>query len=385
MKTKINTLLGAVLSLLVLPRTTNAAAGPCAAVPQFYDLKADWSDTQNPNGTWSYREGESLLIANPVPWVGANYNANYCAGVYIWPPAAPAMRKVTGDAQLQETVGVYSPALFLYPDLLEDGDVLVVPGAGGNILWTAPESGTINISGATWGVDPAFACIGTAWTLSLNGSLLSGGDRVDECSNPRSSPFDLSLGSGGAAGLQNISLQAGDQLVLAFHAFGFPLAPGFPIGVSFTITLTADSAGDPNYDAIIWHQPLARNGGSEDTDPSANRTVKYRFKRGSTIPIQIHALNCAGADVTSNANVIGTVTVFGDSNCDGAIDDRAAPIDFNGVGGGGGVMDKIGSHLKYNLDTKSLPTTTQCYILRVTVTDTSTGEEKFEEVLLQAK
>jgi hypothetical protein len=134
-----------------------------------------------------------------------------------------------------------------------------------------------------------------------------------------------------------------------------------------------------------WHQPLARNGASEDTDPSAGRTVKYRFKRGSTIPIQIHALNCAGEDVTSNANIIGTVTVFGDSNCDGAIDDNATPIDFNGVGGGGGVMDKIGGHLKYNLDTKSLPTTTQCYILRVTVTDTSSGEEKFEEALLQAK
>jgi hypothetical protein len=137
-------------------------------------------------------------------------------------------------------------------------------------------------------------------------------------------------------------------------------------------------------DAMIWHQPLARNGASEDTDPSAGRTVKYRFKRGSTIPIQIHALGCA-ADVTSNPRMIGTLTVFGDSNCDGAADANATPIEFNGVGGGGGVMDKIGGHLKYNLDTKSLPTTTQCYILRVTVTDTSTGEEKFEEVLLQAK
>ena len=48
-------------------------------------------------------------------------------------------------------------------------------------------------------------------------------------------------------------------------------------------------------------------------------------------------------------------------------------------------MDKIGGHLKYHLNTKSLPTTTQCYILRMTVTDTSTGQEKFEEILLQAK
>ena len=30
-------------------------------------------------------------------------------------------------------------------------------------------------------------------------------------------------------------------------------------------------------------------------------------------------------------------------------------------------MDRIGGHLTYNLDTKSLPITTRCYILRVTV------------------
>ena len=160
--------------------------------------------------------------------------------------------------------------------------------------------------------------------------------------------------------MQNISVVAGDPIVLAFSGV-------VSLGVNLTITLTPrDSGGCPNAsfaeDAIIWHQPLARNGASEDTDPSAGRTVKYRFKRGSTIPIQIHALGCT-ADVTSNANVIGKVTVFGDSNCDGATDANAAPIEFNGVGGGGGVMDKIGGHLKYNLDTKSLPTTTQCYIL----------------------
>src|SRR5262249_11317686 len=117
-------------------------------------------------------------------------------------------------------------------------------------------------------------------------------------------------------------------------------------------------------DAIVWHQPLARNGASEDTDPSAGRTVKYRFKRGSTIPIQVRALGCT-ADVTSNANVVGSVAVFGDSSCAGANDASTTPIDFNGVGDSGGAMERIDSHLKYNLDTKSLPTTTQCYILRV--------------------
>ena len=78
-------------------------------------------------------------------------------------------------------------------------------------------------------------------------------------------------------------------------------------------------------DAIVWHQPLARNGASEDTDPSAGRTMKYRFKRGSTIPIQVHVLGC-NADVTSNANVVGSVAVFGDSNCAGANDANPVPL-----------------------------------------------------------
>src|SRR5262249_12172107 len=53
-------------------------------------------------------------------------------------------------------------------------------------------------------------------------------------------------------------------------------------------------------DGIIWHQPLARNGQSEDTDPSEGGWLKYRFKQGSTIPIQIHAMGCNG-DITSNS------------------------------------------------------------------------------------
>ncbi len=57
-------------------------------------------------------------------------------------------------------------------------------------------------------------------------------------------------------------------------------------------------------------------------------------------------------------------------------------IAFNGVGG---VMDKIGGFLKYNLNTKVLPVTLKCYILQVTITDTNTGESRVETVPLQAK
>jgi hypothetical protein len=179
------------LLALTLPLTTNAA-------PEVYDLKTDWSDTQNPNGTWSYLEGERLMLADPVPWWGPS-----SVGTYI----------------------VLSP----------EGEVMVAPTGGGNILWTAPESGTIDISGATWGGSCYFDD-GTYWTLSLNGSSLSGGKAGDVCSNPISSPLDLSSGSGGTAALQNISVQPGDQLVLAIGGFS-------TIGVKLTITLTPDSVG----------------------------------------------------------------------------------------------------------------------------------------------
>ena len=125
-----------------LPLTTNAATGPCGmnAAPQVYDLKADWSGTQNPNGAWSYRQGDSLLINSPIPWVGANYGG--CGASILWPPSVPAVEKVNG------IVKAYDCMLFVSDGYIEDGDVLVAPGIGGNILWTAPSTGTIDISGA---------------------------------------------------------------------------------------------------------------------------------------------------------------------------------------------------------------------------------------------
>ena len=57
-------------------------------------------------------------------------------------------------------------------------------------------------------------------------------------------------------------------------------------------------------------------------------------------------------------------------------------IAFNGVGG---VMDKIGGFLKYNLNTKVLPVPLKCCILQVTITDTNTGESRVETVPLQVK
>jgi len=225
---------------------TLALLAPCwpvltNAATQVYDLKADWSDTQNPNGPWSYREGENLLADTPFPWVGAGYSSIWPALAIAWPLVVPSIERVSGAVKAYDGFFAY-----LSTGVIEDSDLLMFPGNDGNILWTAPESGSIDISGSAWSADELDIC-GFAgggpvasWTLTHNGSSLSGGgiwSSLCLSSNPRGAPDDFSSGSGGTAALHNISVAAGDQIVLAFGL-------GVPVGVNFTITLTPDSV-DP--------------------------------------------------------------------------------------------------------------------------------------------
>jgi len=202
MKTKIETLTGAVLAMFVLTLTANAAT-------QVYDLKTDWSDTQNPNGAWSYRDvGGALLSNDPFPW---SYT---CEDLEFITKASPAL-----------VVSGYR----------EFGDIFMLPGSCGVLIrWTAPTNGTINVSGNLWGT-PA------DWTLTHNGSALSSSSSSH---GTRSAPYDLSSGSGGATALQNIAVQAGDQVEVVFLSFLRCGCDFDGVGVNFTITLTTDSV-DP--------------------------------------------------------------------------------------------------------------------------------------------
>jgi hypothetical protein len=138
-------------------------------------------------------------------------------------------------------------------------------------------------------------------------------------------------------------------------------------------------------DAIVWRPPLARAGMNEDTDPSAGGTVKHVFQPGSTIPLQVRVIGCGGVDITDKANVIGKAEVACDANCDGVAGTTPLPISFHGVGKPGGLMEKVGGQMKFNLDTGPLPKSVKCFTLKVTVLDTATGESSSETVLLQAR
>jgi hypothetical protein len=144
------------------------------------------------------------------------------------------------------------------------------------------------------------------------------------------------------------------------------------------------SCGSFGADPLLWGRPLARNGYTEDTDPSAGGTLKYRYQRGSTIPIKVRALDCSSADITSKPNVSGIVHVYADLSCDG-VADQELPIDRDGRTGSPGTMKKTNGLLAYDLDTSKFPASPACFVLEVVVRDTTTGNEAREKTLLQRK
>jgi hypothetical protein len=169
---------------------------PAARADLVADLNADWSDTNNPNaatfGTWSYRQGTSLLP----------HFANWTAGEALVPQAAWAPGTANGVFLPGEFKTVSNQFNWL------TGDVVVhttdpTNGASngpGNFLWTSPINGTVTISGSV------FEALNTSgrdniWSLIVNGAVVSSGTLVAGDGQVRSNPFLFINGSGGAAAL----------------------------------------------------------------------------------------------------------------------------------------------------------------------------------------
>src|SRR5262249_3702848 len=110
-----------------------------------YDLKSQWSDSENPNCAWSYREG-----SNPLRFV-----ASWQAGIFTTPQPAWA-RSASGNTFIP--VWFRSNGTETFTHDWQAGDIIVhttdpVSGAGGgfaNVAWKSPFSGTVNVTGAVW-------------------------------------------------------------------------------------------------------------------------------------------------------------------------------------------------------------------------------------------
>ena len=205
-----------------------AAIGLPKAEAITYDLNADWSDSSNPNGVWSYDEGTNLL-PHQTNWDPGDFT--------LAQPAWARSSLMTDHTFLPAWLKLSSTPLFALD--LQIGDVAlhttdVTNGVGsgpGNVTWTSPITGTVDLSGSVWEARD----IGRSnrWSLDINGTVVSQGD-ISAANSSRSSPFDLASGTGGTAALDNISVAVGEVIKLQFDETSSDTFGDF-VGVNFTV------------------------------------------------------------------------------------------------------------------------------------------------------
>ncbi len=201
MKTMRNCLVGPVAALLAVNGLSSAAAGPTV-----WDLAGDWSDTQNPNGPWSYNAGANPIPTNFPNWAGSGNPAWVAApsGFGHIPAWAKLQVETSCDAQIGD---VYMHA----NDATSGTDVDLA-----NVTWTSPASGVAAISGTLWWYPSGCGHAGRTmdWRLYFNGVLMDSGNIGD--GDPWSSCTPRTFGF-----VENLS--PGDIVKLEFertHVFG---------------------------------------------------------------------------------------------------------------------------------------------------------------------
>ena len=201
-------------------------AVPAKAAIVVYDLGLDFSNTINPNGVWSFSQGNTLLTHyTPVP----TYLAPAVANGY-W---GTNSSNLNSSVMLSTAGGSAVPPLTNFDFIA--GEVLVGTtdaNTGGpvDINWTAPSNGTFTYSGWVWYADPTAGPFGNSFDISLNN-----GPSIEFLTASIGQHFFNSVPM--LNGLVPIAVTAGDVVSLTVS----PLIPApTPLigGVSWTIDFT---------------------------------------------------------------------------------------------------------------------------------------------------
>lgn len=217
---------------------------PALPAVTVYDLNSGWSDANNPNSVWAYRQGSNALPHNDV---------SVCcpAGYGITAAWAPS-------GQVGNFLPLWAKATANNPGAgFMAGDIIVhsVDGFNGNpalgesnVTWTAPAAGTISISGGVWYAHGGYNR-SNDFLLLLRSTTLASGTVSAVNGATRSSPVTFS-----ASGL---TVNAGDAVELLFRRSVAQAAGSFA-GVNLTITETPiDSVPEPGTGAVVVLAGLA--------------------------------------------------------------------------------------------------------------------------------
>ena len=219
MTTTIRLLIGGLLPAVCL----TMFAAPARAIIVVYDLKLDFSNANNPSGTWAYYQGNTLLTHyTPVPTPLSAAVANGYWGVGPTNLNSSIMRATANGS----TAPGWTDNDFLAGDMLVR---TTDPSTGGpvNITWTAPSNGYFTYSGEIWYANPQAGPFGNDFLLSLNAgpAMESGSASLGQ---------DLPNGVSFVNGLLPTNVLAGDVLKLQLSPT--VLSPvGTLAGVNFVI------------------------------------------------------------------------------------------------------------------------------------------------------
>ena len=230
----------AVTALLLLGLASSANA-------DVYDVAADWSDISNPNGVWAYG------ILNSSTYLFTPFDIHTNTYINVGPPLftgnQPAWTDVqnTGDngtpEGLAKSLGIAQPGLD-FP-LGRVGGHTPKSSNYLAIEWTAPQAGTLSITGGLWIWASSYAAGGVTYgrmeeaSLYHNGSALFSDVNIPypptyTSANTFSLANAITAGGGNTSSLQNISVHEGDTIILAARRENEEWVVGFDETITFT-------------------------------------------------------------------------------------------------------------------------------------------------------
>jgi len=155
-------------TLLAAAALTWLLPASAATVTNTYDLNADWSNSQNPNGAWTYNYNGSPIGTFQMFWWGqpgwgswslgeaSILKGSQPTGSDPWGnPVGPAHDWQANDVMLHAMSVPYG------------GDTTFV-----NVKWTSPSAGVIDITGRAWDGE-IFPDRNVSWQLLVNGKAIA--------------------------------------------------------------------------------------------------------------------------------------------------------------------------------------------------------------------
>jgi hypothetical protein len=202
------------------------------------ELAADWSDSSNPNGAWSYNNSNGAITTHQSDWPSA---ASEWDGQDAWAVTAIGQGHIVSWLKTDRTLAA--------PYDFQSGDVLThswdsANGATGttnvsSVTWTAASPGIYDFSGNLWLARNIGRAVNA--TVIVDSGTVASVSLFDGDSYSRAAPFQFAS--------SGVSLSAGDKIELRFVTTS---TNGEFVGVNLTVSSIAATPVPEPISALLF-------------------------------------------------------------------------------------------------------------------------------------